>query len=82
MKPSSKLPCLALILCILVPQSGFAACVIRGDFECPAGQSLNSETCACEEDPVPELSTMAIPAALGLAGYFALRARKKASKEE
>lgn len=79
---TSRLPSLAIAAFILLGQMQLAqATTVCTLSACPPGQSLNEE-CECASDPVPELSTMAIPAALGLAGYFALRARKKASKEE
>lgn len=57
---------------------------------CPEGSSCQVvmvdnntglEMCVPDEiDPVPELSVMMIPVALGAAGFFAYRARRNASK--
>lgn len=77
----------SFILLILSSQA-YASCTTEG---CPEGQycgiyqidpTTGIYTCLPNDPdpPVPEFSLMMVPAALGVAGFFAYRARRNASK--
>lgn len=75
---------LLMTLGAINPQQSFASSTPIGcPGSCPAGYSFNS-SCSCvpDGDPLPEMSVMMLPAALGAAGLLAIRARRKAMQNK
>lgn len=77
LKQRSAIFMLLALLYMAVPSDAHATTACFNPPECPPGQSLNSD-CECEGNPLPEMSVMMLPVALGAAGLLAVRARRKA----